>query len=71
MEVNILWYIFGVLVFIIPVVIIFWVLKTMRKKQETPKERSERKKHTGFVQQMKDVKETRLEEDKNVSKTKN
>lgn len=71
MDLGILWYILGVLAFVIPIGIIFWVLKIMRKKQETPKERTERKKHSGLEQQMKDVKETRLEEDKNISKTKN
>lgn len=71
MDLDILWYVLGVLAFIIPIGIIFWVLKLMRKKQETPSERSERHKHSGVEQQMRDVRETRMEEDDNVSKTKN
>jgi hypothetical protein len=71
MDLGILWYIFGILAFIIPIGTIFWVLKIMRKRQETPRERAERKKHSGVEHQMKDVRETRLEEDDKVSKTKN
>jgi len=71
MDIVILYYILGVLAFIIPIGVLYFVLKSMRKKQETPEERAERKKNKGFQQPLRDVRETRLEEDDKVSKSKN